>query len=373
MNSFDLNIDHRCFYELPAHFIFIFTGFSPFTHVDDPMMTSCLDLSKTQSILFSLLWCSFEVDVSSSDLTIDSASCCIFSDFFGINVQLIIDVVPSLSSISWLNDLLEPLELIFRLDTTLTIIYVVFPHHDMMTSIYVWIWWNHSTFSFSTRSSFRLLSLLVSVFIALPPPSHMSSRVVPRAASQSRSRSPSPDGNIEDMQQVDTHLDDNTDRNESTPQPPPRLLTLATVQMIALQVGLHEQATESDMNKLTTAVLAHTRYTASTCCVMTSWRNANKHSFRHHHHHHHHHRHSRHDDHHDHHHRHVVVDLDRVLDRDHDHILVLIVIPDDTLDRLHQTPTTIIIVIDDQAVDHILVIVEHDHHHHSHCYLSQMC
>ena len=88
MNSFDLNIDHRCFYELPAHFIFIFTGFSPFTHVDDPMMTSCLDLSKTQSILFSLLWCSFEVDVSSSDLTIDSASCCIFSDFFGIYVQL---------------------------------------------------------------------------------------------------------------------------------------------------------------------------------------------------------------------------------------------------------------------------------------------
>ena len=63
------------------------------------------------------------------------------------------------------------------------------------------------------------------------------------------------------MQQVDTHLDDNTDRNESTPQPPPRLLTLATVQMIALQVGLHEQATESDMNKLTTAMLAHTRYT----------------------------------------------------------------------------------------------------------------
>ena len=88
MNSLDLNIDHRCSNELPAHFIFIFTGFSPFTHVDDPMMTSCLDLSKTQSILFSLLWCSFEVDVSSSDLTIDSASCCIFSDFFGIYVQL---------------------------------------------------------------------------------------------------------------------------------------------------------------------------------------------------------------------------------------------------------------------------------------------
>ena len=57
---------------------------------------------------------------------------------------------PSLSPISWLNDRVDALELIFRLDLVFAIIYVVFPHNDMMTSIHMWKWWNHSTYSFST-------------------------------------------------------------------------------------------------------------------------------------------------------------------------------------------------------------------------------
>ena len=94
MNSFDLNIDHRCSNWLPAHFIFILTGFSPWVNVYDMMITSCLDLSKTQSILFSLLWCPFEMGVYSSDLTIEAESCCIFSDFFLEDMlNKIIDVV----------------------------------------------------------------------------------------------------------------------------------------------------------------------------------------------------------------------------------------------------------------------------------------
>ena len=169
MNSLDLNIDHRCSNWLPAHFIFILTGFSPWVNVYDMMIISCFDLSKTQSILFSLLWCSFDVGVYPSDLTIEAESCCIFSDFFGRYVEqdnrCRFVRRPSLSSISWLNDLLEPLELIFRLDIVFAIIYVVFPHNDMMTSIYMWKWWNHSTYSFSTHfSSFSLVTVDVGFY-----------------------------------------------------------------------------------------------------------------------------------------------------------------------------------------------------------------
>ena len=169
MNSLDLNIDHRCSNELPAHFIFILTGFSPWVNVYDMMITSCLDLSKTQSILFSLLWCSFEVGVYSSDLTIEAESCCIFSDFFGRYVKqdnrCRFVRRPSLSPISWLNDRFDALELIFRLDIVFAIIYVVFPHNDMMTSIYMWKWWNHSTYSFSTHfSSFSLVTVDVGFY-----------------------------------------------------------------------------------------------------------------------------------------------------------------------------------------------------------------
>ena len=118
MNSLDLNIDHRCSNELPAHFIFILTGFSPWVNVYDMMIISCFDLSKTQSILFSLLWCSFDVGVYSSDLTIEAESCCIFSDFFGRYVKqdnrCRFVRRPSLSPISWLNDRFDALELICR-------------------------------------------------------------------------------------------------------------------------------------------------------------------------------------------------------------------------------------------------------------------
>ena len=80
----------------------------------------------------------------------------------------------------------------------------------------------------------------------------------PRRSSPSLSRSPSPDrSNVVENQHEEIIEDDAND----VPQQPPRLMTLATVQMIAVQVGLPQAIDETDMTKIVAAVLGHTGYT----------------------------------------------------------------------------------------------------------------